>query len=258
MPGPTSLAVIGPALLMGMMVLASAAPLGLIIVRRRGPFTCLALAQTAAVGVVAGESLWGAGNVLAIQVTALVAALVCAALLTRMQRGARTPEVTAAGMFAVAAALDLVLLARDSDGAQHLMVLLSGRILSVSPELLAGMVLLVCAALMIWWLNDAIREPLIVNLLLAVVACVAVQIVGLLLVLVSVTVPAAASRRAPVSWQPLIAFNIGVFGYAFGLLLAGHFGLPAGPSIVCVLVLLGVAADRTIGVAFRRRPALAG
>jgi zinc/manganese transport system permease protein len=250
--GSADIAIIGPALLIGLLVLASAAPLGLIIVRRRGPFTSLALAQTAAAAVIIGEALWGERNVLAVQVTALAATLICAAILTRLQRRAHSPEVTAAGVFAVAAAADLMVLARDTDGPQHLMVLLSGRILAISPGLLAGMVLLVCAALMVWWLKDAIRHPLIVNLLLGLVACVAVQIVGLVLVLITVTVPAAAARRAPVSWQPFAAFNIGAVGYAMGLAASLMLSVPAGPAIVCTVVLTGMLTDRLIGLAVRR------
>jgi zinc/manganese transport system permease protein len=251
--GQVNIAVIGPALLVGLLVLASTAPLGLLIARRRGPFTSLALAQTAALGVTLGEALWGARNLLAVQVSALVAALACAAALTAIARRARVPEVAAATVFAVAAALQLALLSHDSDGAAHIRDLLAGQVVTISPQLLIGTVVLACAALMIWWLHDAIRAPLVLNLVLAVVACVAVQIVGLLLVLVLVTVPAAAARRGAASWQPLLAFNIGALGYAVGLVLAAVLVIPAGPAIVCAMVPLGILADRAIGLAMRPR-----
>jgi zinc/manganese transport system permease protein len=251
--GQVDIAVIGPALLVGLLVLASTAPLGLLIARRRGPFTSLALAQTAALGVTGGEALWGAGNLLAVQVSALVAALACAVALTAIARRARVPEVAAATVFALAAALQLALLSHDTvDGAAHIRDVLAGQVLTISPQLLVGMVVLACAALMIWWLHDAIRAPLVLNLVLAVVACVAVQIVGLLLVLVLVTVPAAAARRGAASWQPLLAFNIGALGYAVGLVLSAMLAIPAGPAIVCAMVPLGVLADRAIGLAMRR------
>jgi zinc/manganese transport system permease protein len=250
--GHLDIAVIGPALLAGMLVLASAAPLGLIIARRRGPFTCLALAQTAALGVTAGQAFWGAPNVLAVQVSALVAALACGALLTGLQRRSRAPDVAAALMFAMAAALQLALLSRAPDGTAQLRNMLAGWDVTLSPKLLVGTVLLAFAALMIWWLQDTIRTPLVLNLVLAVVAGVAVQIVGLLLVLVSVTLPAAAVRRAPGSWQPLMAFNVGALGYAVGLVASAMLAIPAGPAIVCVMIPLGLAADQAIGLIFGR------
>ena len=250
--GAIDIAVLGPPLLVGLLVLASAAPLGLIIARRRGPFVSLALAQTAAAGVTGGNALWGAPNLLAVQVTALVAALFCAVALTALARRARSPEVAAAAVFALAAALQLAMLAHDSNGAAYIRDLLTGQVLTITPQLLVGTIMLACAALMIWWLHDAINAPLVFNLVLAVVACVAVQIVGLLVVLVLVTVPAAAAQRGPASWQPLIAFNIGALGYAVGLVISAMLAIPAGPAIVCAMVPLGIVADLAIGVAMRR------
>ena len=251
------MAIIGPPLLVGLLILASAAPLGLIIARRRGPFTSLALAQSASCGLTAGTLLWGAPNVLAIEVTGLVAVLLCAAGLATLAQRARVPEVAAGAVFAVAASLQLVLLARAGDAAAQLNALLVGQVLTISPQLLVGTILLACAALMIWWLQEAIRTPLVFHLLLAVVAFVAVQIVGLLVTLIVVTVPAAAAGRAPLSWQPLIAFNIGVVGYALGLVVAALLATPAGPTIVCVIVPVAALAYQMIGMTLphnRARP----
>lgn len=252
------MAIIGPPLLVGLLILASAAPLGLIITRRRGPFTSLALAQTAACGLTAGTSLWGAPNVLVIEVTGLVAVLACAAGLATLGQRTRAPEVAAGAIFAMTASLQLVLLARAGDAAAQVNALLIGRVLTISPQLLVGTILLACAALMIWWLHEAIRRPLIFHLLLAVVAFVAVQIAGLLVTLIVVTVPAAAVGRAPSSWQPLIAFNIGVVGYALGLVVSAIATTPAGPTIVCVTVPVAALAYQVIGLTMpngRRRMA---
>jgi ABC-type Mn2+/Zn2+ transport system permease subunit len=249
------MAIIGPPLLVGLLILASAAPLGLIIARRRGPFTSLALAQSASCGLTAGTLLWGAQNVLAIEVTGLVAALVCAGALASLTQRARAPEIAAGAVFAVAASLQLVLLARAGDAAAQINALLVGQILTISPQLLIGTILLACAALMIWWLQDAIRTPLIFHLLLAVVAFVAVQIAGLLVTLIVITVPAAAASRAPLSWQPLIAFNIGVVGYALGLVAASLLATPAGPTIVCVTVPVAALAYQIISMTLQHNNA---
>jgi ABC-type Mn2+/Zn2+ transport system permease subunit len=253
------LAIIGPPLLVGLLILASAAPLGLIIARRRGPFTSLALAQTASCGLTAGAMLWGAPNALSIEVTGLVAVLACAAGLATLTQRARLPEVAAGAVFAMAASLQLVLLARASNAAAQLNALLVGQVLTISPQLLVGTILLACAALMIWWLQEAIRTPLIFHLLLAVVAFVAVQIAGLLVTLIVLTVPAAAASRAPLSWQPLIAFNIGVAGYALGLVASAMLATPAGPTIVCVTVPVAALAYQVIALTRRdSRPQPAG
>jgi ABC-type Mn2+/Zn2+ transport system permease subunit len=242
------MAVIGPPLLVGLLILASAAPLGLIIARRRGPFTSLALAQTASCGLTAGTMLWGAPNVLVIEITGLVAVLACAGGLALLAQRARGPEVAAGAVFAMAASLQLVLLAHAVDAAVQVNALLVGRVLTISPQLLVGTILLACAALMIWWLQETIRTPVVFHLLLAVVVFVAVQIAGLLVTLIVVTVPAAAASRAPLSWQPLIAFNIGVIGYALGLVAAAMLGTPAGPTIVCVTVPMAALAYQMIAL----------
>jgi len=67
-----------------------------------------------------------------------------------------------------------------------------------------------------------------------------VQLVGLYLVFTTLIVPALATRK--LSRGRLAAcYVLGASGYAAGLLVSAITDLPAGPSIVCVMVLLGVA-----------------
>ena len=80
-----------------------------------------------------------------------------------------------------------------------------------------------------------------------------VQLVGVYLVFSSLIVPALATIALPRRRRLVVAYAIGVAGYALGLACSALFDLPSGAVIVCALA--GCAlAWKAVGAGAKLRP----
>ncbi len=234
------LALIGPALVAGLLVAATHVPLGIQVLKRGIVFIDLAVAQIAGLGVVFADRLGLEPQGAAVQASAFAAALGGALLLNWTER--RWPEVQEAVIgvtFVLAANAAILLLAANPHGAEHLKDLLVGQILWVSPARLPLMVALSAALLFVWlgWRERIGRVGFYIVFACAVT--MDVQLVGLYLVFATLIVPALATRlmarhRMAVGWALAAA------GSLAGLLLSIAFDLPAGPLIVCTMTALAL------------------
>ena len=235
----TTLAVLWPAFVAGLLVTATHVPLGMQVLKRGIVFIDLAVAQVAGLGVILADFLGWEPAGAAVQVAALSAALGCALLLTWTER--RWPEVQEAMIgvvFVLAASAAVLLLAKNPHGGEHLKDLLVGQILWVSAARLPIEALVAGAIAAIWF---GLRERIGRIGFYALFACAvtaSVQLVGLYLVFITLVVPALATwylRRH----RTLAAYLIAAFGYALGLLASVVTDLPSGPMIVCAMAALG-------------------
>ena len=143
--------ILWPALLAGLLVLASHVPMGMQVLQRGIVFIDLAIAQIAGVGVIAADAMGLEPHGWAVQVAALSAALIGALALTWTER--RWPEIQEAligVLFVVASCAGLLLLAGNPHGGEHLKDLLVGQILWVSGQQLTGMAALTVLVLDKW------------------------------------------------------------------------------------------------------------
>jgi zinc/manganese transport system permease protein len=252
--GALSLDILGPALVAGILILATHVPLGAIVLGRGIIFIDIALAQVAALGVVFGNLMWGEASIWVIQLAAVTAAIACAALLTWTdQRWPHNQEAIIGVIYIFAAAAQIILLAYSPDGAEYLKKLLVGQILWVSPQELVVVALLYAGVFALWYFRDLAKEKLLFYAVFAVVITASVQIVGVLLVFTSLIVPALATLGAPPAWRLAFAFNIGVIGYFGGILLSAILDLPTGAAIVCVLIVVALFGALLIGRLARSR-----
>src|SRR4051812_19116196 len=147
-------ALIAPAFVAGLLVLATHVPLGAQVLRRGIVFIDLAIAQIAALGVIAATMLDADPRGLVVQVAAATAALLGALLLTWTER--RWPKVQEAQigtLFVLAATGGILLLAHNPHGGEHLRDLLAGQILWVGyAQLLVPAIgtAIIVAALALW------------------------------------------------------------------------------------------------------------
>ena len=186
-----------PALLAGLLVTATHVPLGMQVLSRGIVFIDIAIAQIAGVGVIAGDLLGFEAHGVAVQVSALGAALAGALLLTWTER--RWPAVQEAiigVIFVLAATLEIILLAGNPQAGEHLKDLLVGQILWVSaPQLgvVAGLTALVLAA----WFGVGAKKLGRTGfyLLFGLSVTASVQLVGVYLVFATLIVPALATRE---------------------------------------------------------------
>ena len=80
--GALNLDILGPALVAGLLILATHVPLGAIVLNRGLIFIDIALAQVAALGVVFASLMWGARRFGSSRLCAVAAAVGCSAILT--------------------------------------------------------------------------------------------------------------------------------------------------------------------------------
>ena len=244
-------AILGPAFISGLLVTAALVPFGFEVLKRGIVFIDLAVAQIAGVGVIFADFLGWEPQGVAVQVSALAAALATALLLTWTER--RWPEVQEAiigVVFVLGASGAILLLASNPHGGEHLKDLLVGQILWVNPARLPLQALIYAAILALWFGLGARLRRAGFYALFACAVTFSVQLVGLYLVFASLVLPALAtyfaSRR-----RHLKAYAVGLLGYALGLVASLWLDLPSGAMIVYAMALVAVLA-----AGMERRPAL--
>ncbi|HUR88912.1 MAG TPA: metal ABC transporter permease [Ramlibacter sp.] len=233
--------ILGPALVAGLLVLATHVPLGMEVLDRGIVFIDLAIAQIAGLGVIVAMSIGLPESGLWTQAAAVIAALLGAMLLTWTERRApREQEALIGVLFVLASCIGIVLLAGNPHGGEHLKDLLVGQILWVNTTQLAWLAGITAILLV------AIHGGVVQRLgrfgfygVFAVAVTASVQLVGVYLVFSSLIVPALATRFGGSKRRLLVAYSIGAIGYALGLALSALFDLPSGAIVVCTLAAIG-------------------
>lgn len=254
-----SVAILGPALVAGLLILSTHVPLGSIVLRRGIIFIDIALAQVAALGVVFGNMMWGtAGSLLGVQACAISAAIGCAMLLTWTDKNFHAVQEAIIGvLYIVAAALQIVILSYSSNGSEALKDLLIGQILLVTPTQLLVIGTIYACVFAIWYVRDLVQERTLFYGVLAVVITASVQIVGVLLVFSSLIIPVLATQHAPPRWRLIVAYNLGAASYFLGIVLSAILDISPGAAIVCTLAINAVITAKLVQVFTRRAAAAA-
>jgi zinc/manganese transport system permease protein len=226
-----------PAFLAGMLVLATHVPLGQHVLNRGIVFIDLAIAQVAGLGVTAASAFGFEAEGWRVQVAAVVAALIGALLLTWTEK--IWPEVQEAligVLFVVAACVELLLLANNPHGGEHLKDLLVGQILWVQPQQLIPVAVLYAVSLLAWFTVRNRIGQIGFYVLFALVVTQSVQLVGVYLVFASLIIPALAAKRFAEPARLVVGYMTGLIGYVLGLVASALFDLPTGAVIVVALL----------------------
>lgn len=240
----------------GVLVLATHVPLGIEVLRRGIIFIDLAIAQVAALGVIAA-GLAGWEHAWAAQAAATAAALAGALVLIWSEK--HWPDIQEALiglLFVAASAAGILMLANHPHGGEHLRDLLAGQILWAGWGHLGPVAVLYAILLAAWFAGGLHAGRLGFYAAFALVVTASVQLVGVLLVFASLIAPAVAARGRQGAPALLRAWGVGIAGYAAGLIASAVFDLPAGAAIVCALAGLSIivlAADSRGGSHSRRR-----
>ena len=247
-----------PAFLAGMLVLVTHVPLGQHVLNRGIVFIDLAIAQVAGLGVTAAASLGFEAEGWTVQAAAVGAALIGALVLTWTEKV--WPEVQEAligVLFVVAACIELLLLANNPRGGEHLKDLLVGQILWVQPQQLIPVAILYALALAVWFGLRKRLGQIGFYVLFAIVVTQSVQLVGVYLVFATLIIPALAARRFAEPLRLPVGYGVGLTGYVLGLVASSLFDLPTGAVIVVALLVVFVVTAMMTALAPRalRAPA---
>ena len=238
------ISILGPAMVAGLIVLSTHIPLGRQVLSRGIIFIDLAIAQIAALGVIAAQYLGVDEHGFGVQVAAAVAALAGAGLLAWTdRRWPKLQEPLIGTLFVLAATGGLLLLADNPQGGEHLKDLLVGQILWVSYRQLVPAALLSVVLLVFLWLRSGRLAGIAFYALFALAITASVQLVGVYLVFASLIVPSIATSGLSGKRQLGVAYAIGVLGYLSGLVLSALFDLPSGALIVWTLASCALLAQ---------------
>ena len=236
--------ILGPALVAGLLVLATHVPLGMQVLDRGIVFIDLAIAQIAGLGVIAADAIGLPEHGVAVQAAAVCAALLGAWLLTFTERKAPQQQEALIGvMFILAACAGILMLAGNPHGGEHLKDLLVGQILWVDTTQiawLAALSVVLLAAIALGWTERLGRFGFYATFAIAVTA--SVQLVGVYLVFSSLIIPALATRGWRGRRRYGVAYLVGALGYALGLALSALFDLPSGAVVVWTLAACALLA----------------
>jgi zinc/manganese transport system permease protein len=222
------------ALLLGVLALG---PLGAQVLRRGVVFIDLAVAQAAAAAALwAGAALDHPG-VWVTQALAALGAGVCAAVVALLARCAAAQREALIGLlYVLGASLALLGARQDVHGREHLAELLAADVLWAGPPQVAAMA---ACAVLVALAARATQRDVVFYAVFALVASVAVPVLGLFVVF--------AALIAPALWM---AAGTGRVAACAGAALAAALGLagswladwPSGACVAVTLVLFGLAS----------------
>ncbi|MBI5245643.1 MAG: metal ABC transporter permease [Elusimicrobia bacterium] len=255
--------------------------LGLHVVERGVIFVDLSLAQVAALGsavaLLAGYDLHGrAAYFLSLGFTLLGAGLFS---VTRSRR-TRIPQEAFIGIvYAVSAALAILIMDRLPEGAEHIKHILVGNLLAVSPHEVKKMALLYAFIGVLHWLwrkpfltistnpEEASRKGYRVKLwdflfyaTFGFVVTSSVSIAGVLLVFTYLIVPSVTAMlfSEKVGARLAIGWSMGAAASLLGMYFSYRFDAPTGATIICVFGALLIVLSALRGLYFTfalKRPA---
>jgi zinc/manganese transport system permease protein len=240
--------IIGPAIVAGLLVISTHVPLGQVVLQRGIIFIDLAVAQVAALGVIAAGVMGWEENIYAVQVAAVGAALLAAAGLNWTEK--YWPDIQEAligTLFVLAATGSILLLAENPHGGEYLKDILVGQILWTTWQMLIPIAVLYAILLAVWFTSrERIgRAGFYITFAFAITA--AVQIVGVYLVFASLILPALATRRLEGNVRLVTGYGLGALSFLAGIVVSSLFDLPTGAVIVWSMAAVSLVAGALIG-----------
>jgi zinc/manganese transport system permease protein len=234
--------VLWPAMVAGLLVLATHVPLGREVLQRGIIFLDLAIAQTAAFGVVLANTLWISEHDdlhhASTTVIAVIAAIAGSIILYAIRKlEVRLQEAFIGILFVLMATGIILLLSTDPHGGERLKEILVGQILWLQTSDLLQLFVVYTVTLILWIFGRRKMGEWLFYPLFAITITLSTQVVGVYLVFASLIVPSVSTLYQK---KPLLkAYTIGIAGYVVGLIVSASIDLPAGATIVWFLALIG-------------------
>ena len=230
------LEIVGPAIVAGLMIALTHAPLGIEVLRRGIIFIDLAVAQIAGLGLVVGNMFIHDPSPWLIQFIALGHAIAAGLVFRKIEKTMpRHQEAIIGCAFVLAASLALLLLADHPHGGDEVKYLLSGQMLFVTWTDVAKHAPVYALILLAWFFKPGVRSNMGFYLLFALAITSSVQLVGVYVVFASLILPALAAVH---SERPHVtAWFCGITALLSGITIATVFDQPVGPVIVLAYAL---------------------
>lgn len=236
------ISLLAPAFVAGVMISFIHVPLGQEVLKRGIIFLDLAVAQFAALGMIAfqvfsnfdeyslisGYGRLGAG---------LAAAIFCAVIFHFLEKKTGEYQEALIGCaFVLAASTGLLLVTNSPHGAEEIKNILEGQILWTSWSHIS-FVLPIFVLIFLSWIIFKNKRSFLFYPLFAIIIPFSVSMIGVYLVFASLIFPALAVVKLK-DYKMVIGITISIAAYLLGLMLSYLFDWPAGPAIVIALAFL--------------------
>jgi len=237
------ISLLAPAFVAGVFISLIHVPLGQEVLRRNIIFLDLAVAQFAALGMIAFQTfitvdeyslLAGYGRLGA----GLMAAILCAIIFHFLEKKSGEYQEALIGCaFVLAASLGLLLVANNPHGGEEIKNILEGQILWTSWGHIMFVTPVFIAVFLTWIIFKNKRQFLFYPLF-AIIIPFSVSVVGVYLVFASLIFPALAVTKLKNN-NIAAGIIISMLSYFLGLMASYFFDWPAGPAIVIAFAFLG-------------------
>ena len=233
-----------PAFIAGVLVLSIHIPLGQEVLKRGIIFIDLAIAQIAALGVIAAIVFGGELASWQTQLFAALSALLGAIVIHLLEQNHRKNLEALIGLlFVLSASAGMILVSYAPHSDELLHDLLVGQILWVNSEHLFWVAALYIPLLITLFTINVRQRPILFYLIFSLAITASVQLVGIYLVFASLIIPALASHSIiNQKNQLMIAYIVGGSGYFVGLIASFLLDLPTGAITVWSLLFVAILA----------------
>lgn len=237
------LTILAPAFVAGAVISLAHVPLGMEVLKRGILFLDLAVAQFAALGMIAFhvffenhdmDPRYAAAGSLAF---GLILALACALGLHMLEKQAgRYQEALIGSAFVLAASLTILVMAGDPHSGEQMKDILAGQILWITWEDLRiyGPVFMIVTC--IWTAFKTYRSRLF-YILFALTIPFSVNLIGVYLVFASLILPALATVKLK-NRRFFNGYALSTGSFALGLIGSYFWDMPSGPAIVIAMFLM--------------------
>ena len=230
--------IIGPALLAGLIITITHAPMGIEVLKRGIIFIDLAVAQIAGLGLLV-SNLYLSNNLSWLsQIIALSFAIIAAFFFKMIENRIKSQQEAIIGVsFVLAASLAILLLADHPTGGEEIRHLLSGQILFITWSDVLMHLPIYILILVLWFL------PINLNgigfyILFSLAITSSVQLVGVYVVFASLILPALTAIKALNPYK--VAWLCGIISVLLGIIFSIIFDLPSGPILVVSYVIVTI------------------
>jgi len=230
--------IIGPALLAGLIITITHAPMGIEVLKRGIIFIDLAVAQIAGLGLLVSNLYLGNNLPWLSQIIALSFAIIAAFFFKMIENRIKSQQEAIIGVsFVLAASLAILLLADHPTGGEEIRHLLSGQILFITWSDVLMHLPIYILILVLWFL------PINLNgigfyILFSLAITSSVQLVGVYVVFASLILPALAAIKALNPYK--VAWLCGIISVLLGIIFSIFFDLPSGPILVVSYVIVTI------------------
>ena len=247
------ISIIGPALLAGLIITITHAPLGIEVLKRGIIFIDLAVAQIAGLGLLVSNLYLSHNLVWLSQIVALMFAIIAAFFFKMIENRIKSQQEAIIGVsFVLAASLAILLLADHPTGGEEIRHLLSGQMLFITWSDVFLHLPIYILILVLWFL------PINLNgigfyILFSLAITSSVQLVGVYVVFASLILPALTALKKTRPYK--IAWMSGLISVLLGILCSVIFDLPAGPILVVsyvIVTILIVLINKMNNISIRR------